>query len=229
LFLGCEFGAWVSIDRGQSWTRLKGLPTVAVHEFAFHPSSGEVVVGTHGRSIWIADVSGLRQFSQDNMGADAVLYQPNKVIRWQRGMERGSHGTRFFTGQNRANSTSLQYSLGKSARNIELKITDVKGDVVRDFEELESGKGLHTVEWDLRRASNNQSSRRGPGGRGGGGRRGFGGSTVPPGTYLLTLKVDGQTHKQTFELANDPTASPDAVPVNEELEFWLEFGEGDDN
>ena len=200
---------------------------MAVHEFAFHPTSGEVVVGTHGRSIWIADVSGLRQFSQDKMGADAVLYQPNKVIRWQRGMERGNHGTRYFTGENRANSTNLQYSLGKSARDIELKITDVKGDVVREFEELETSKGLHTIEWDLRKASNNQSSRRGPGGRGGGGR--FGGSTVPTGTYLLTLKVDGQTFKQTFELVNDPTASRDAVPVNEELEFWLEFGEGDDN
>ena len=80
--------------------------------------------------------------------------------------------------------------------------------------------------WDLRRASNNQG--RGSGGRGGS-RRGFGGPTVPTGTYLVTLKVDGQTFKETLQVVSDPNAAADALPMDEELEFWLEFGEGDDD
>ena len=43
LYLGCEFSAWFSVDRGQTWTKFEGLPTVAVHEFAVHPKAGEVV------------------------------------------------------------------------------------------------------------------------------------------------------------------------------------------
>ena len=224
LFLGCEFGAWVSVDRGGSWSRLAGLPTVAVHEFAFHPTSGEVVVGTHGRAIWIGDVSGLRQFNEDNVAKDAVLYKPNNVIRWRRGAERGSSGTRKFTGTNRSSSAALQYSLGKSAREVQLMITDVKGDIIREFDELETKKGLHTVDWDLRRSSGNQGAR-----RGGGSRRGFGGPAVSSGTYLVTLKVDGQTFKETMEIISDPTAAADALPMDEELEFWMELGEGDDD
>ena len=51
LYCGTEFGAWVSIDRGGHWTRARGnFPTVAVHEIAVHPTAGEIVAGTHGRS-----------------------------------------------------------------------------------------------------------------------------------------------------------------------------------
>ncbi|MFO0263767.1 MAG: hypothetical protein ACK53V_19230, partial [Planctomycetota bacterium] len=74
LYLGCEFGAWVSVDRGEHWTKFGGLPTVAVHDFAQHPTSGEIVAGTHGRSLWIGDVSALRQVSKETMAAKAKLY-----------------------------------------------------------------------------------------------------------------------------------------------------------
>ena len=99
LFLGCEFSCWVSIDRGESWTRLNSnLPTVAVHEFAIHPTRGEVVAATHGRSLWILDVSALRQLSSDSLAAPATLYQPADIIRWARGKSRGASGTTPFPG-----------------------------------------------------------------------------------------------------------------------------------
>lgn len=52
LYVGTEFGLYASIDRGGSWTRINNnLPTVAVHEVAIHPTAGEIVAATHGRSL----------------------------------------------------------------------------------------------------------------------------------------------------------------------------------
>src|SRR5262249_57922547 len=72
LYLGTEFACWVSVDRGRYWTKLNNnLPTVAVHEIAVHPTAGEIVAATHGRSLWVLDVTPLRQMTQDALTAKA--------------------------------------------------------------------------------------------------------------------------------------------------------------
>ena len=56
LYAGSEFGLFVSLDRGGRWQRFKsGLPTVPIHEIVFHPRENDMIVATHGRSIWILD------------------------------------------------------------------------------------------------------------------------------------------------------------------------------
>jgi photosystem II stability/assembly factor-like uncharacterized protein len=56
LFLGTEFGLWLSLDGGLDWTRwTHGFPTVSVMDLAIHPRTHDLIVATHGRSIWIVD------------------------------------------------------------------------------------------------------------------------------------------------------------------------------
>ena len=67
---------WCSLDRGRSWNKLDGnLPTVAVHEIAKHPTAGEIVAATHGRSLWVLDVSALRQIKPEIPRQEPALYQ----------------------------------------------------------------------------------------------------------------------------------------------------------
>ncbi len=188
LFLGTEFGAWASIDRGASWTRINNddLPTVPVHDFKLHRLTGELIAGTHGRSIWIVDVSTLRQLSVDAMAERAKLYTPEEAVLPTRGRQAGSSGTRRFVGENPAFGLPIRYSLGSRARAVELTISDIRGDVIWEAE-TETGQGLHEARWDLRAAS-----------QGGGGRR-FGRS-VPAGQYLVTLKVDGASQTQLVQV-----------------------------
>ncbi len=201
LFLGCEFSSWYSIDGGKSWTRIKGgLPTVSVHEFAIHPTANEVVAGTHGRSLWVADISILRQLSQETLSKNAHLYQAKDAIRWQQKPARGSTGTRKFVGTNPTTGTTVAYSLGKSARQVELKIFDLNGDVVKEFEELPRTKGVHAFAWDLRRGST-------------GGRRS---PSVASGDYLVKLKVDGQIYQNKLTVKVDPSLSSNTRSVIEE-------------
>ncbi len=56
LFAGTEFGIFVSFDRGANWHRMKnGLPTVPVFDIQIHPRDHDLILATHGRSIWIMD------------------------------------------------------------------------------------------------------------------------------------------------------------------------------
>ena len=104
LYLGTEFALWASINRGSSWTKINNnLPTVAVHEIAVHPTAGEIVAATHGRSLWILDVSALRQMKPSLLTEKAFLFKPQSAVRWRSQPPRGAllgAGSRRFVGQN---------------------------------------------------------------------------------------------------------------------------------
>jgi photosystem II stability/assembly factor-like uncharacterized protein len=152
LYLGNEFGAWVSANRGSSWTKLNNnLPTVAVHEFAQHPTSGEIVAATHGRSLWVLDVTPLRQLATKTLKAKAHLYEPAAAVKWRTEPGRDgwfSESTRRFVGQNPPRGAALYYSLTQKANSLSLKVFDYTGKIVAEL----PGKaepGLHQVVWDL--------------------------------------------------------------------------------
>ena len=115
LYCGTEFGIFASLNRGGAWTKINvNLPTVDVHEVAVHPTAGEIVAATHGRSIWILDVSALRQMTPQVLSAAVTLYKPNTAIRWQIQPSRGNSGRRF-TGQNPPPGAQIYYSLKEKA------------------------------------------------------------------------------------------------------------------
>jgi len=152
LYAGTEFGAWVSIKRGGSWTKLNNnLPTVAVHEFAQHPSSGEIVAATHGRSLWVLDVTPLRQITAEVLKAKVHLYEPNTVLRWQMEQGRGSwfsESSRRFVGQNPPPGALVFYSLTQKASKATLKVVDYTGKTISELP-MSTDPGLHSVVWNM--------------------------------------------------------------------------------
>lgn len=193
LYLGTEFGAWYTLDRGQTWNRLNtNLPTVAVHEFAIHPTAGEIVAATHGRSLWILDVTALRQLTPQALQAEARLYRPATAVRWRMEPSRGQTNRRFI-GENPPFGATIWYSLGKKAEKASLKVLDIEGQVVRELK-AETQPGLHKIVWDLTRAPERprrgqQSPQSGP--------------PATPGSYLLVLTVDGNEYKQALRVEEE--------------------------
>jgi photosystem II stability/assembly factor-like uncharacterized protein len=187
LYLGTEFAVWASLDRGKSWTKINNnLPTVAVHELCQHPTSGEIAAATHGRSIWICDVSALRQMTPEVLAAGAYLYKPTSAVRWTR-EPRHAGTNRRFVGKNPDSGAAIYYSLAKKPEKIGLKVVDIDGKTVRELT-VSGEPGLHRIVWDLSRgtgAGGGRGGRGGPAG-GGGGRGGAGGGaggaqpTTPP-------------------------------------------------
>jgi len=180
--VGTEFGAWVSANRGGSWTKLNNnLPTVAVHEFAQHPTAGEMVAATHGRSLWVLDVTPLRQMTNDALKAKIHLYQPNTVVRWH--MEQGRDGwfnesERRFAGQNPPRGAQLYYSLNQKADKVALKVLDYAGKTVAEFPGAATSQGLHRIAWNLTTGVQRTGAATG----GPGGRRGAGSAAQGPPT-----------------------------------------------
>ena len=83
LFVGTEESVYFSYDKGLSWAKLGSqLPTVAIHDLVIHPRDGDLIVGTHGRSIWILDdISPLRNLTADNKNK---LFDTRKSTQWIR-------------------------------------------------------------------------------------------------------------------------------------------------
>jgi hypothetical protein len=64
LFAGTDVGAYVSLDKGATWTKfMTGLPNVPVHDLAIHPRESELIAATHGRAFWIVDIAPLQQMT----------------------------------------------------------------------------------------------------------------------------------------------------------------------
>src|SRR5437879_988675 len=84
LFLGTEFGLWVSIDGGKNWAQFKGnhFPAVAVRDLAVQPRDNDLVLATHGRGIWIIDdITPLRALAPDLLKQDVVFVSARPLRR----------------------------------------------------------------------------------------------------------------------------------------------------
>lgn len=83
LFVGTEESVYFSYDKGLSWEKLGSqLPTVAIHDLIIHPRDGDLIAGTHGRSIWILDdINPLRNLTADNKNK---LFDTRQSTQWIR-------------------------------------------------------------------------------------------------------------------------------------------------
>jgi photosystem II stability/assembly factor-like uncharacterized protein len=102
LFAGTEFGLFASFDRGGSWVPLGGLPTVPVDDILVHPTERDLVIATHGRSLYIIDdISPLEQLTNDVRGKAAHLFPvlPAMAVNLLEGWVE-SAGTGVFRGAN---------------------------------------------------------------------------------------------------------------------------------
>jgi photosystem II stability/assembly factor-like uncharacterized protein len=206
LYLGTEFGFYVSLNRGKSWARFhNNLPTVAIHEVAQHDLCGDILLATHGRSLWTGDVTPLRQLTAKNMAKDVFACQPAEVIMWKRKHSRGvSGGTQSFVGETPSSQAQIYFHLKTKASKLTVAIHGADGKVYRDLQIKNASAGLNHVSWDLRpnpRESSGDSGNR-SGGRSRRGRRG--GSSGTLGTYKLVVTADGTTSEATFKISPQP-------------------------
>lgn len=162
LYVGTDGGLYVSLDRGRTFTAFHGqraappadgvgpnawdsprLPYVPVHDLVVQPREADLVVGTHGRSIWIADLTLVQQLTPDVLAAPLHVFAPDTV------RHREGWGTRGYTWAEPAEpSLQLAYTTvaGGTAR---VRVLDAAGDVVRQWGDP-AEPGLNLLTYDLR-------------------------------------------------------------------------------
>jgi photosystem II stability/assembly factor-like uncharacterized protein len=194
LYAGTEFALFVSLDRGQRWTRLGDLPTVAVDDIVVHPRDNDLVVATHGRSLYVLDdLRPIQALTPEVRGKGAHLFEPRPALAIH-AMEGFAdwNGSAVFRGENPPEGALLTYWIG-----------DYTGDPVKIAVETASGvpvanltgtgaPGLHRLSWDLKPTKDLLTQYGGEGAR-----------FVPAGAYTVTLTHGKTKHEQklTVEVA----------------------------
>ena len=199
LYSGTEFGVFVSPDRGGRWMRIKSnLPTVPIHEIVFHPRDNDMIVATHGRSIWILDDATPLQQAAEAMKTSAYLFDMRGAMQFNPANDRGFVTDKPFFGKNPTYGVPISYYLAGAAKNVALRIRDAAGTQVREItgDDVKGalGVGVNRVHWDMRHEpltpiAGLPAQGGGGGGFGGGGNNG---PHVMPGDYRVTLVVDGK-------------------------------------
>jgi len=201
LYLGTEHGVYVSFDAGDRWRSLQlNLPDTPVRDLI--AEEHDVVVGTHGRGVWILDdIDPLREF-EPGLGEEALhLFRPNDPVR----------GVQPLV---------AQYWLGRPADTVRVEILDADGEVVRSFTGTEekpqeedegswwggddstdptAASGLNRTVWDpfypppvdfegmiIWNAHPSQ------------------GPKAPPGEYTVRVTANGESESRDFTLRMDP-------------------------
>lgn len=198
LYSGSEFGLFVSPNRGGSWTRFKGnVPTVPIHEIIFHPRDNDMILATHGRSIWILDDATPLQQYPEAVKSDAFLFDMRAAMYFNPANDRGFLADKPFYGKNPNYGAPISFYLAKNQTSVALRIRDAAGNQVREITGNDMrdarGAGVNRIYWDLRHQPLAPlAGQQGGGGGGGLGGGGNNGPNVLPGEYRVTLVVDGK-------------------------------------
>jgi hypothetical protein len=135
LVCGTERGAFASFDDGDNWQPLQlNLPVTSVRDFEFYGK--DLIVGTHGRGIWVIDdISPIRQLDASILASDAYLFKPADAINYEQG---GDEGTPFQKDEPQAENppagAMIDYYLKNAASGpVTLEILDAGGKTIATF------------------------------------------------------------------------------------------------
>jgi photosystem II stability/assembly factor-like uncharacterized protein len=153
LFLGTEYGLWISIDGGQRWAQYKGsnFPPVAVRDLVIHPRTSDLVLATHGRGIWIIDdISPLRALTPASMSEEAGFLPVPPAVQWMETNGGWPEGDASFTGPSRSTEALIPYY--QRSRHIfgdlKMEIFDAQGKLV-DTVGTSKRRGVSRATWSM--------------------------------------------------------------------------------
>jgi hypothetical protein len=208
LFVGTEFGLYVTLDGGQEWKKfMNGLPSVRVDDILIHPRDRDLILGTHGRSIYIADdITPLEQLKTPGK-SDITLFEPRPAVLWKNDPQAQRRAAnREFKGQNPQGGTAIHILANSDLGAGKLEF--LQGTQVVSTMDVQIKSGMNRFQWSMRGPAPAGSGRGGRGGaRPGVGvpfvSAGFGGPLVSPGTYMVRLTVGTETLTSSVNVLED--------------------------
>ena len=231
LFLGTERSMFVTHDSGTTWTRLTGnLPTTRYDDIVVHPRTKDLVMGTHGRAVWILDdAAPVAEWTPAIAQKRAHLFAVPRATLMLYWGDISNMGHFFFQGENPVEGATFTYHLAQPAQSVRFIVTNAAGRKIRELTGPTTPGSLHRVAWDLRFPPPVGGGGRGGGGGGGGAggmdEEGGGGGArgnvvqlpipsreiaprapaIAPGTFKVAMEVDGTVvESRNFEVRNDP-------------------------
>ncbi|MGH9400894.1 MAG: WD40/YVTN/BNR-like repeat-containing protein [Terriglobia bacterium] len=250
LYAGTETGVYVSFDDGENWEPLQlNLPTSSMRDLVIHDS--DLIVATHGRSLWILDdLSPLRQLNQQVIDSSVRLFRPETATRIRRDVNEDTPlPPETPAGQNPPNGAVIDYYLKSALEGqVALEILDSQGNLVRRYQSgaapqpvkgplefprywlrppmpLTTNAGLNRFVWDLRYATPPAIAPSYT-------MHAVFGENTPalpfgplalPGNYTVRLIVAGHNYDQTLTVKMDPRVTTPPPDLAQELQLGLKI------
>lgn len=198
LVVGTEEGVYASWDRGGHWTSLNtNLPPVPVYDLIYADDGQNLVLGTHGRGIWVLDhTAPLLDAAAAEAGAHPRLFAIPPAHRQTIYSPQAWFGWGEFFAPNPYAGAVVSYWLPKIAKTAKVTVRNAKGKVVREWE-APAEAGFNQADWDLHWTPVEATATRRPGFR-------PSGPWAAPGRYTVQVDVAGQLLEGNFQLTPDP-------------------------
>jgi len=201
LFLGTEFGLWISVDGGAHWAQFKGghFPAVAVRDLAVQRRDSDLILATHGRGIWIVDdITPLRHLTPDLTSQDAAFVSARPVQQRIEANGGWVNGAAAFVGDNPQNGAVITYyqRTRQLFGKLKIEVLDANGDVIAELP-ASTRRGLNRVLWTMHRKAPHVppavqlafAGTQGP--------------RVPPGSYTVRMLKDGKSYDTPLTVGLD--------------------------
>jgi len=207
LYLGTEFGLYWSADAGVSWSEIVAdLPTLAVNDLVIHPGENDLVLGTHGRGVWILDqINAFQELTPAVAASPAHLFTVEPAHQFRLRGEKAHTGDMIFQGENPAVGALIDFWLTTPSDATRLEIRTATGEEVAVVPIESTRAGINRATWNLRHTVSGcvpvggdaepvcrdaEDGMRGP--------------LVVPGDYVVALTADGNEHTQRLAVHEDP-------------------------
>jgi photosystem II stability/assembly factor-like uncharacterized protein len=154
LYVGSEFGLFFSFNGGKQWLPFKHkFPTTSVRDLAVHPRENDLIIGTHGRGVYILDHIGpLQQLTPEVTAKDAFLFDLRQATIYYQRKDAEYYAKPVFSAPNPPYGAPITYYLKEKTpkdKPVKFHIYDAEGNKVRTIEHT-GNKGLNRVYWPLR-------------------------------------------------------------------------------
>jgi hypothetical protein len=144
IYVGTEFGLFISLDGGKRWDRfMNDYPTIRTDDILIHPRDNDLIVATHGRSVYIMDdITPLQQLTPELITQEAALFDMRPAIAYLTDQQRGQYigGQKTFIGENAPRGAAISYYLRSApAGDVRINIADASGRVIRSIDGTKMG------------------------------------------------------------------------------------------
>jgi photosystem II stability/assembly factor-like uncharacterized protein len=220
LYVGMEFGLYASLDGGKSWFSLQNnLPTVAVRDIAVHPKENDLIIGTHGRGIWILDdIQPIQAMNPEVFASDYHVFNIRPATLWHMSSSGEPSSRPAYSGKNPPYGMIFNaYMKNKPKEKPKTSIKDEAGEAIYEFM-LPTRKGVHRHVWNLQMVPKTK-----------GGKQvkptGVGFTAMPvvfPGNYSVEMTAEGQSLTETARIDPDPRFSLGREDYEAMVDFQVE-------
>jgi photosystem II stability/assembly factor-like uncharacterized protein len=153
MFAGGEFGLYISFDRGENWQEFKNnLPRVPVDDIQIHPRDNDLILATHGRSVWIMDsIYGLEQMTAQTAASPLTIFNVRPGVMWKMASKRDFDAHDVFQGANPPQGAIIDFWLKSKPDPKDVKITISRNNkLLATLKPATIEAGMNRITWNLR-------------------------------------------------------------------------------